>query len=151
MGRAFATASALAKSGGDKEVDVQSPPAATSLIATPLFHVTANNCALQAGTLAGNRFILMYKWDTVEALKLIEAEGVNTLSAVPMMTRELLTHPDFEDYDTSSLSSMGGGGAAVQPDLVKKVDAVTKKARPAQGYGMTEVCGIITISQAMYS
>ena len=86
----------------------------------------------------------MYKWDTLEALKLIEAEGVNTLSAVPMMTRELLTHPDFNDYDTSSLASMGGGGAAVQPDLVKKVDAVTKKARPAQGYGMTEVCGIIT-------
>ena len=83
MGRAFATASALAKSGGDKEVDVQSPPAATSLIATPLFHVTANNCALQAGTLAGNRFILMYKWDTVEALKLIEAEGVNTLQCGP--------------------------------------------------------------------
>ena len=144
MGRAFATASALAKSGGDKQVDVQSPPAATGLIATPLFHVTANNCAVQAGTLAGSRFVLMYKWDTLEALKLIEAEGVNTVSAVPMMTRELLTHPDFKDYDTSSLSSMGGGGAAVQPDLVKKVDAVTKKARPAQGYGMTEVCGIIT-------
>ncbi len=144
MGRAFATASALAKSDGDRGVEVQSPPAATGLIATPLFHVTANNCALQAGTLAGSRFVLMYKWDTLEALKLIEAEGVNTLSAVPMMTRELLTHPDFNDYDTSSLASMGGGGAAVQPDLVKKVDAVTKKARPAQGYGMTEVCGIIT-------
>jgi len=144
MGRAFATASALAKSEDASDIDVQSPPPATSLIATPLFHVTANNCAVQAGTLAGNRFVLMYKWDTVEALKLIEAEGVNMLSAVPMMTRELLTHPDFNDYDTSSLASMGGGGAAVQPDLVKKVDAVTKKARPAQGYGMTEVCGIIT-------
>jgi long-chain acyl-CoA synthetase len=52
----------------------------------------------------------MYKWDTLEALKLIEAEKVNTVSAVPMMTRELLTHPNFEDYDTSSLASMGGGG-----------------------------------------
>ena len=70
MGRAFATASVLAKSGDDQEVDVQSPPAATGLIATPLFHVTANNCALQAGTLAGSRFVLMYK-STARKLSLI--------------------------------------------------------------------------------
>ncbi|MGI9300604.1 MAG: class I adenylate-forming enzyme family protein [Luminiphilus sp.] len=144
MGRTYATAAALSKADNASDVDVQSPPAATSLIATPLFHVTANNCAVQAGTLAGSRFVLMYKWDTLDALKLIEAEGVNTISAVPMMTRELLNHPEFSDYDTSSLASMGGGGAAMQPDLARKVDEQTKKARPAQGYGMTEVCGIIT-------
>ena len=144
MGRTYATAAALSKAESASDVDVQSPPAATSLIATPLFHVTANNCAVQAGTLAGSRFVLMYKWDTLDALKLIEAEGVNTISAVPMMTRELLNHPEFSDYDTSSLASMGGGGAAMQPDLARKVDEQTKKARPAQGYGMTEVCGIIT-------
>lgn len=144
MGRTYATAAALSKADNASDVDVQSPPAATSLIATPLFHVTANNCAVQAGTLAGSRFVLMYKWDTLDALKLIEAEGVNTISAVPMMTRELLNHPEFSDYDTSSLASMGGGGAAMQPDLARKVDEQTQKARPAQGYGMTEVCGIIT-------
>ena len=144
MGRTYATAAALGKASDASDVEVQSPPAATALIATPLFHVTANNCAVQAGTLAGSRFILMYKWDTVDALKLIEAEGVNTISAVPMMTRELLMHPDFADYDTSSLASMGGGGAAMQPDLARKVDQITQKARPAQGYGMTEVCGIIS-------
>ena len=41
----------------------------------------------------------MYKW-AEEALRLIEREQVNTLSAVPMMTRELLAHPNFADYDT---------------------------------------------------
>ena len=82
--------------------------------------------------------------DTEEALKLIEREKVNALSAVPMMTRELLAHPDFADYDTSSLNSLAGGGAAMHPDLPNKVVEATERAKPAQGYGMTEVCGIST-------
>lgn len=121
-----------------------SAPAPVALIATPLFHVTANNCIMQAGTVAGGRFILMYKWDPVEAMRLIDAEKVTTMSAVPMMSREILTHPERDEYDLGSLAAMGGGGAAMQPDLVGKVAAEMKRAKPAQGYGMTEVCGIIS-------
>lgn len=142
MGRIYATTQALYR-GMDVSEAIPAP-APTALIATPLFHVTANNCILQAGTVAGGKFILMYKWDPIEAMKLIQTEKVTTLSAVPMMTREVLTHPDREDYDLSSLTAMGGGGAAMQPDLVGKVAAETKRAKPTQGYGMTEVSGIIT-------
>ena len=46
MGRTYATAAALSKADSASDVAVQSPPAATSLIATPLFHVTANNLSL---------------------------------------------------------------------------------------------------------
>mgnify|MGYP002475889157 CR=1 FL=1 len=142
MGRIFATTQALVR--GMEVAEAVSPPTPAALIATPLFHVTANNCVLQAGSLSGAKYVLMYKWDPVEALKLIEQEKLTTLSAVPMMTRELLAHPDFGDYDTSSLTAMGGGGAAMQPDLTGKVASQTKRAKPTQGYGMTEVSGIIT-------
>jgi long-chain acyl-CoA synthetase len=60
------------------------------------------------------------------------------------MSRELIGHPDFDKYDTSSLVSVGGGGAQLQPDLVEKIDKAVKTARPGTGYGMTETCGIIT-------
>jgi acyl-CoA synthetase (AMP-forming)/AMP-acid ligase II len=60
-----------------------------------------------------------------------------------MMTREILMHPDFEKTDTSSVLAMGGGGAAMQPDLVEKVGRSTENVRPSTGYGMTETCGII--------
>ncbi len=142
MGRMYTTTQMLLR--GAELSEAASPPAPTALIATPLFHVTANNCILQAGTVAGGKFILMYKWDPIEAMKLIESEQITTLSAVPMMSRELLAHPDRDEYDLSTLSAMGGGGAAMQPDLVGKVAAETKRAKPTQGYGMTEVSGIIT-------
>jgi acyl-CoA synthetase (AMP-forming)/AMP-acid ligase II len=92
----------------------------------------------------------MYKWDAGEALRIVEVEKVTTFSAVPMMSREMMLHPDFATRDTSSLKSMGGGGAAVQPDLTKKLHATMKNAAPNAGYGMTETCGIISALSGVY-
>ena len=119
-------------------------PQLSALLTTPLFHVTANNCLAQTMTLAGGKLVHMYKWDAGEALRLIERERITNLSGVPVMARELIAHPDFEKRDTSTLKSLGGGGAQLQPDLVKKIDEQARGAKPATGYGMTETCGIIT-------
>ena len=116
----------------------------SALVTTPLFHVTANNCAAHATTIAGGRLTHMYKWDAGEALKIVEAEKITSLSGVPVMAREIITHPDFDKTDTSSLMTVGGGGAQLQPDLVTKIEERVTTARPSTGYGMTETCGIIT-------
>jgi len=120
----------------------------SSLVTTPLFHVTANNCIAHSATLAGGKLVHMYKWDAGEALRLIEREKISNLSGVPVMSRELLAHPDFEKTDTSTLKSLGGGGAPLQPDLVAKIENSAANVRPGTGYGMTETCGIITANGA---
>ncbi len=124
------------------------PPAApiepVVLITTPLFHVTANNCGVYPVTHAGGKVVLMYKWDPGEALRLIERERVTRLSGVPLMSRELILHPDFAKTDTSSLLALSGGGAQVPPDLVLQIAEKGKTAKPSTGYGMTETCGVIT-------
>ncbi len=124
------------------------PPIPVALINTPLFHVTANNCGAYAVTAGGGKLVLMYRWDAGEALKLIEREKVSSMSGVPVMSRELITHPEFGAHDLSSLVSLGGGGAQLPPDLVAKIDAAVATARPNTGYGMTETCGIITAVSA---
>ena len=126
-------------------IDPNAPaPIPIALVTTPLFHVTANNCGAYAVTAAGGKLVLMYRWDAKEALVLIERERVTGMSGVPVMAREVITHPDFDDHDLSSLMTLGGGGAQVPPDLVAKIDAKIVTARPNTGYGMTETCGIIT-------
>jgi long-chain acyl-CoA synthetase len=120
------------------------PPIPIALITTPMFHVTANNCGAYPITAAGGKMILMYRWDAKEALTLIERERVTSMSGVPVMSRELISHPDFERHDLSSLMALGGGGAQLPPDLVLKIDQHVETARPSTGYGMTETCGIIT-------
>lgn len=129
--------------GGGAAIPAE-PPVPATLVTTPLFHVTANNCAAYAATAQGGKLVLMYRWDAGEALKLIEAERCNGLSGVPVMARELINHPDFDKHDTSSLLNLSGGGAQVPPDQVGAIDRKVPNARPSTGYGMTETCGIIT-------
>ena len=124
------------------------PPEPVFMAPTPLFHVTACNCILHPATLIGGTIVLTYKWDPGRALELIEREHVTNFSGVPTMSRELLSHPDWSTRDTSSLVGMAGGGAAVQADLVGKIEKALEKGSPATGYGLTETHGIVTANSA---
>lgn len=121
-----------------------------SIVATPLFHVTANNCMAQTTTVGGGKLVHMHKWDAGEALRLIEEEKITIFSGVPTMSREIINHPDFATRDTSTLSALNGGGAPVQPDLIGKIDKTGRGAHAGQGYGMTETCGMISTSSGFF-
>jgi acyl-CoA synthetase (AMP-forming)/AMP-acid ligase II len=145
-------AEAKAIAAGDVEAPTSVPEALPPVFMapTPLFHVTACNCLLHPTTVVGGAIVFTYKWDAGRALELIERERVTNFSGVPTMGRELITHPDFATRDTSSLRGLTGGGAAVQPDLVEKIDKSLKSGAPGTGYGLTETHGIITANGARY-
>jgi long-chain acyl-CoA synthetase len=145
----WATASGAAAAAAKAEAGVAPVTPATSspvyMAPTPLFHVTANNCILHPATLVGGKVVLMYKWDAGRALELIERERVTNFSGVPTMARELLAHPDWATRDTTSVVGLGGGGAALQPDLVTKISKTLEgQGNPSTGYGLTETHGIVT-------
>lgn len=144
------TANALIK--GEQPPNPEDPNAVppAGLVTTPLFHVTAMNSVVHSITASGGKLVHMYKWDAGEALRLIEQEKITNFSGVPLMGRELISHPDFHNRDVSSLMSLGGGGAPVQPDLVEKIDSSGGHAVPAQGYGLTETCGLATGSYGAF-
>ena len=137
-----AQARAHAWAAGLAEAPAAPPPAV--LLTTPLFHVTANNCGAQVATVLGGKIVLMRRWDAGQALRLIAAERVTTFSSVPVMARELISHTDYATTDLSSLASIGGGGAQMQPELVSRVDGSTERVRASTGYGMTEASGVIS-------
>jgi long-chain acyl-CoA synthetase len=153
MTTAIGAAEGKAMAAGELEPPAEppTPPAQNVFMApTPLFHVTACNCLLHPATLTGGRVVLTYKWDPGRALELIEREGVTNFSGVPTMSRELLAHPDWATRDTSTLLGMGGGGAALQPDLVGKIAGALKKGQPSTGYGLTETHGIVTANSSKF-
>ena len=152
MTTAVAMSEQKAIAAGDVPPPPPAPPAlpASFMAPTPLFHVTACNCILHPATLTGGKVVLMYKWDPGRALELIEREKVTNFSGVPTMSREMLMHPDWSKRDTSSLAGLGGGGAALQPDLVHKIAGALKHGQPSTGYGMTETHGIITANSSRW-
>jgi long-chain acyl-CoA synthetase len=135
---AAASGSGIVAGDGDSE----GPKNPTSFILiVPLFHVTGCVPVMLSCFAAGYKLVMMYKWDPARALELIEREKVTTFVGVPTQSWDLLECPDFASRDTSSLLSVGGGGAPAPPELVRRVDSSFKSARPGIGYGMTETNG----------
>lgn len=121
-----------------KDKEKQSHP--TCFILTiPLFHVTGCVAVMLTSFAAGTKLVMMYKWEPARALELIERERVTNFVGVPTMAWDLLESPAFAKHDTSSLVSVGGGGAPAPPQLVHRIDkSFGGKGRPNIGYGMTE-------------
>ena len=108
------------------------------ILTVPLFHVTGCVPVMLSTFANGLKLVIMYRWNPERALELIERERVTNFVGVPTMSWDLLESPDFDKRDTTSLRSVGGGGAPAPPELVRRIDAGFAKARPGIGYGMTE-------------
>lgn len=108
------------------------------ILVVPLFHVTGCVPVLLSCFAAGYKLVMMHKWEPARALELIERERVTQFVGVPTQSWDLLECPEFASRDTTSLLSVGGGGAPAPPELVRRVDRSFRTARPGIGYGMTE-------------
>lgn len=118
--------------------DVENPPAPVFMLCVPLFHVTGLVPVMLGSFIGGAKLVMTHRWDPDRALELIEREGVTNFVGVPTMAWDLLEAESFGDRDLSSLRSVGGGGAPMPPELVRRIDENFPRGRPGLGYGMTE-------------
>ena len=109
-----------------------------TLLSVPLFHVTGEVPILINSFVIGRGMVLMPKWDAGEALRLIEKEKITYFVGVPTMSLELMTHPDRDKYDLSTLTDITAGGAPRPVAHVERLQKTFDWARPALGYGLTE-------------
>ena len=118
-----------------------------TLICTPLFHVTAEIPVFLQSFALGRKLVLMPKWNAEEAMRLIQDEKCNYFVGVPLMSYEILIHPNRKNYDLSTCKSYAGGGAPRPPEHVKRLATEMGEGKPLLGYGLTETnavgCGII--------
>jgi long-chain acyl-CoA synthetase len=127
----------LASDPEDKLMSQSEFPTSFILI-VPLFHVTGCVPVMLSCFVAGLKLVIMYKWDAGKALPIIQEERITNFVGVPTQSWDLVNHPDFDKYDTTSLKAVGGGGAPAPATLVDKVAKSIKKGGPQLGYGMTE-------------
>lgn len=117
-----------------------------TLLNVPLFHVTAEVPVLLQSFAMGRKLVLMPKWDAGEAMRLIEQEQVTYFVGVPLMSFEILTHPERDEYDLSTCVDYAAGGAPRPAEHVRRLSEEMGKAKPLLGYGLTETnavgCGI---------
>jgi long-chain acyl-CoA synthetase len=108
------------------------------ILIVPLFHVTGCIPVMMSCFSWHFKLVMMYRWEPERALRLIERHRVTSFVGVPTQSWDLLESPNFAKYDTSSLSSVGGGGAPAPPTLVTRVQDSFAHGRPSLAYGLTE-------------
>ena len=108
------------------------------LLSVPLFHVTGEVPVMINSFVIGRCMVVMPKWDSSEALRLIEKEKITYFVGVPTMSLELMNHPDRSSFDLSSLRDITAGGAPRPVSHVSRLRTEFPNAQPALGYGLTE-------------
>jgi long-chain acyl-CoA synthetase len=108
------------------------------ILIVPLFHVTGCIPVMMSCFSWHFKLVMMYRWDPERALALIERHKVTAFVGVPTQAWDLMESPSFAKYDTSTLASVGGGGAPAPSTLVARVENTFTHGRPSLGYGMTE-------------
>jgi long-chain acyl-CoA synthetase len=129
----------------DPQDGVPEPPTRVQpcqLLSVPFFHVTGCHSMLVPTLAFGSKLVLMHRWNAERALELIERERVTSFGGVPTMVWQVLESPDFAKRDTSSVQSIGYGGAPAPPELVKRIKEHFPTVSPGNGYGMTETSSL---------
>ncbi|MFL6054430.1 MAG: class I adenylate-forming enzyme family protein, partial [Actinoallomurus sp.] len=145
---AYAMLGAGVQAGGLIE-ELASPQRRITLTSVPLFHATGCHTILVANAILGGSVVLMSKWSAERALELIEREKVTAFGGVPTMAWQMLTSPEFDKYDTSSLASVSYGGAPAPPALLEKLKELLPKRVPSNGYGLTETSAVTTYNSGI--
>ena len=110
----------------------------TTLMPSPVTHVTGFSHGLEMPFYGGTRCVLMEKWDAAEAVAIIEREQVSfTIGATPFL-QELMDVAETKGLTLPSLRLFPCGGAAVAPEMIYRVARVLPNCRSFRVYGSSE-------------
>ena len=110
----------------------------TTLLGTlPMFHVTGMQGSMNQPIFTGATVVLMTRWDRETAAQLIQRYRVNGWTNISTMAIDFLANPNLSRYDISSLSRIGGGGAAMPEAVAQRLKDLTGLDY-VEGYGLSE-------------
>lgn len=113
-------------------------PAETTLMPSPVTHVTGYSFGLEMPFFDGSRCVLMDKWDAAAAVEIIDREKVAfTLCATPFL-QELLNLCEQQGRHLPSMRRFPCGGAAVPPELIHRVRRILTHCMAFRVYGSSE-------------
>ena len=116
----------------------------TLLNTLPLFHISGllfcNIC-----TMTGDTQVFLPTFDPTTTLQTIQAEKITDLPLVPVMIQMTVDHPDFENYDTSSLRRLYYAGSLISEAVLQRTLSRLPNVELNQVYGMTELSPVCTV------
>ncbi len=121
---------------------------AAALLIVPLFHVTGTCSTMIVAYAGGSKLVLMPpgRFEADHAMATIEREKVSSIGGVPTVMWRIVEADNFADYDLSSVTRIGYGGAPAAPELVERIKVAFPQVRDSlsTAYGLTESASVAT-------
>jgi fatty-acyl-CoA synthase len=125
-------------------ISIHAEPDPVELHTIPLFHANGWGVA-HSLTFLGGKHVMIHRFDPIEVFRLIEKEGAQTCSLVPIMATVLVNCPERTKYNLSSLKRATIGGAASSPTLIREVEEKLGCVC-FSGYGLTETSPTLSLA-----
>jgi fatty-acyl-CoA synthase len=126
-------------------ISIHAEPDPVELHTIPLFHANGWGVA-HSLTFLGGKHVMIHRFDPIEVFRLIEKEGAQTCSLVPIMATVLVNCPERTKYNLSSLKRATIGGAASSPTLIREVEEALGCVC-FSGYGLTETSPTLSLAR----
>jgi len=117
------------------------------IVAVPLFHVFGLSSILNIVVRFGGTMVLLARFDSTVVLQSIMKYRATIFEGVPTMYVDLLSQPDFDDYDLSSLRVAISGGAAIPAEVLEEFERRVGVVI-LEGYGLSETASTATFNQS---
>jgi long-chain acyl-CoA synthetase len=114
------------------------------LAVLPLFHIFGLTFVMLLAVANGSQIVLHIRFDPDRVLADIARKRITIFPAVPTMYTALVNHPKVKEFDLSSVSTWGSGGAPLPLEVQQRFEALTGIC-PKEGYGLTEVAPLGTL------
>ncbi len=117
-----------------------------TIAALPPSHVGGTVEIMGTGILAGLEMIVMHDWSPTKILEVTQQEKIRWMGGVPTMYAILLSMPEIDKYDLSSLQLAVFSGEKVSAELI---EGIKEKIAPCiiNGYGSTEAGPEVTFTK----
>ena len=117
------------------------------LIHVPLFHcfgcvMSTLNCVYHASAM-----VLLESFDPAKSLQTIASERCTAVNGVPTMFVAMLHHPDFDNYDLSSLRTGTMAGALCPEETMNQVRTKMHCPEVVIAFGQTECSPVMTMTR----
>ena len=107
------------------------------LAVLPFFHVTGMQGSMNGPIYYGQTIVLLPRWDREVAAMMVQRYKVTGWTNIPTMVIDFLMNPKIGEYDLSSITRVGGGGAAMPEAIAQKLQDLCKLTY-VEGYGLSE-------------
>lgn len=120
------------------------------LCVLPMFHVFGLAVITYSQLQKGNALVSMGRFEFDSLLRAVEKYRITHLWVVPPIVLALAKQSLVRKYDLSSLKHIGSGAAPLGKDVMVDCAKNIPHAIVAQGYGMTETCGIVSVENTNF-